>query len=128
MDWLELAFPNHVITGWSHDNTAGSPDPQLIDPLQRCAARAANQRTAIAAYQWFSDRLGAGGAIELGGGLLGLLCHMAIIGPAVTTLPMHFCISTAKLHVPLARPAFPCPMGIQMALSKSTFAGSLIGA
>jgi hypothetical protein len=38
---------------------------------------------AIAAHQRFGDRLGAGGAVELGGGLLGL-CHAAIIAPALT--------------------------------------------
>ena len=50
---------------------ADSPDPQLIDTLQRRAALTANQRVAIAAHQRFGDRLGAGGAVELGGGLVG---------------------------------------------------------
>lgn len=42
---------------------------------------------AIAAHQRVGDRLGAGGAIELGGGLLGL-GHTSIIGPVFTT-PLH---------------------------------------
>jgi hypothetical protein len=35
---------------------------------------------AIAAHQRFGDRLGAGGAVEFGGGMLGL-GHTAIINP-----------------------------------------------
>jgi hypothetical protein len=40
---------------------------------------------AIAAHQRVGDRLGASGAVELGGGLLGF-GHIAIIGPALTIL------------------------------------------
>jgi hypothetical protein len=40
---------------------------------------------AIAAHQRVGDRLGALGAVEFGGGLVGL-GHTAIIGPALTVL------------------------------------------
>ena len=81
--------PTRASCGPTCRGEAGAPValayPQLVDPLQRRAARAANQRVAIAAYQRFGDRLGAGGAVELGGGLLGF-GHMAIIDPTFTTL------------------------------------------
>ena len=62
---------------------AASADTQIVDPLQRRAALAADDRVAIAANQRVGDRLGARGAVELGGGLLGW-GHMAIIGPGCT--------------------------------------------
>src|ERR1035437_601106 len=102
--------------------------PRLVDPLQRRAALAANQRVAIAAHRRVGDWLGAGGAVELGGGLVGF-CHRVIIGPAgPTPAILHYkckIASAAGRPCPLvptspppsnppgsscsSRPAFPSP-------------------
>jgi hypothetical protein len=67
-----------MLGAWIRSSPAASPDPQLIDPLQRRTALTANQRMAIAAHQRLGDRLGASRAVELGGGLVGF-CHKLIM-------------------------------------------------
>ena len=58
-----------------------SADPQLVDPFQRRAALAADESVAIAANQRVGNRLGAGGAVELGGGLLGFGAYRPLSTP-----------------------------------------------
>jgi hypothetical protein len=46
-----------------------SPDPEVVNPFERGATSAADERVAIAADERIGDGLGTGRAVEFDGGL-----------------------------------------------------------
>ena len=61
------------------DTPPRSSDSEIVDPLERRAAHAANHRVAVAAHQGIGHRPGTGGAVEFSGGTLAF-GHTAIMG------------------------------------------------